>query len=682
MLFFSAIREQGVVVQQRSLKIMLQRIHERLKGWIAWFIIIVICFTLAFFGIETYFSAKGASKNVAATVNGHAITEELWQRVYEQMQQQNARNTPPQEQSAQSTFLKKAALEQLITTQVLATNAAKEGFYIAPSQLEQVIFNEPSFQEQGEFSPTKLQRLLTLSHMSVQDFTQALQQQLISAQLRSAIVNTSFIFPEEVTAALNLVFQQRSFRYLLLPLSLFKPTQVPEEETLKAYYNKHKNVFLVPEQVKLAYLQLNLKDLVARQVISETELKGFYEKNQNSFTIPEKWQVAHILLKLPNTAKQEEEKAVQDKSMEIYNKLKKGQSFPALAKEYSEDVTTANKGGLLPWLGAGLIDDSYVQNVKKLKEGGFSEPFRSRYGFVIIKLISRKAPSVLSLEQAKPQITQTLAQEKAQKDWSDLNDKLANLTYTNPDNLDLAAKELKLPIQTTEFFSKQGGDSAFTKNNEIIRTAFGSDQLIDGNNSDVIPLNNESAVVIRVIDQKPRRILTFDDAKPKLIELLQQEQAIKQAKLAADKFLTMLTASASSSTKDIANINEFLNEYKLKWQTINNVDRNAADIPPAVLAAAFRLSHPLAEKPLPLISVPLSKGQGYAIVQLQQVVPGQAKKITPEQYQTLTKSFADLIGNSQFDAYLKAAITTAKIERNKEVSINTSRATGPEGDNE
>ncbi len=102
-------------------------------------------------------------------------------------------------------------------------------------------------------------------------------------------------------------------------------------------------------------------------------------------------QVAHILMRAPANATAADSAEMDRKALEVFNKLKEGEDFSSMAKQYSEDKTTATKGGVLPWFGANRMIPEFIKEVSKLKESGeISKPFTSSFGWHIVKLLERK----------------------------------------------------------------------------------------------------------------------------------------------------------------------------------------------------------------------------------------------------------------------------------------------------
>ena len=119
--------------------------------------------------------------------------------------------------------------------------------------------------------------------------------------------------------------------------------------------------------------------------------------------------VAHIFLKSNN----EENNDTVDKkefAYEIYEKLQNGEDFAKLAKEYSEDKGTAYNGGLLKPFSVNRIIPDFVEQVYKLKSGEYSEPFKSQWGWHIIKL--HKLHKYGTFDEEKSRIKSNLDRDK------------------------------------------------------------------------------------------------------------------------------------------------------------------------------------------------------------------------------------------------------------------------------
>ncbi len=124
-----------------------------------------------------------------------------------------------------------------------------------------------------------------------------------------------------------------------------------------------------------------------------------------------KVQVAHILITMPQNAGEEDIKIAKAKADEVLTKLKNGEKFDELVKQYSDDKGSSSKGGVLPEFGVNRMIPEFIVAISKLeKSGDISEPVQSRYGWHILKLIERK--EIKSLDELKSEIKQKVAKDE------------------------------------------------------------------------------------------------------------------------------------------------------------------------------------------------------------------------------------------------------------------------------
>jgi peptidyl-prolyl cis-trans isomerase SurA len=103
--------------------------------------------------------------------------------------------------------------------------------------------------------------------------------------------------------------------------------------------------------------------------------------------------VAHIMIMNPPETPENKEDADKGKNtiQDIYKKLQQGEKFEDLAKQFSEDKSSSSKGGVLNRFGSGQLSSEEFENVafNLTKENPISEPFKSQYGWHIVKLIDK-----------------------------------------------------------------------------------------------------------------------------------------------------------------------------------------------------------------------------------------------------------------------------------------------------
>ncbi|MCX4028258.1 peptidylprolyl isomerase [Endozoicomonas sp. SM1973] len=155
------------------------------------------------------------------------------------------------------------------------------------------------------------------------------------------------------------------------------------------------------------------------QTVSEDALRNYYAGNPDQFQ-SKRVNVAHILLRVRPKMSEQEIGVVKTKAYEAYSKLRANENFEELAKNYSEDRLSAEKNGELGWIKEGTIDSEFSKVAFSLKEGEFSKPIRTPFGFHIIKQL--QAPQVVKqpFEAVKGDIRYQLRAQAKQAEYEKL----------------------------------------------------------------------------------------------------------------------------------------------------------------------------------------------------------------------------------------------------------------------
>lgn len=113
-----------------------------------------------------------------------------------------------------------------------------------------------------------------------------------------------------------------------------------------------------------------------------------------------KVKVAHIMKACPPGSSEEETARAKAVIDTLYKQLLSGLQFEELARKYSDDKGSSPSGGELPWFGAGeMIHEFSEESFKLLRNGDISPPFRTIYGWHIVKRIGKEGP--LPYEEAR-----------------------------------------------------------------------------------------------------------------------------------------------------------------------------------------------------------------------------------------------------------------------------------------
>ena len=181
-----------------------------------------------------------------------------------------------------------------------------------------------------------------------------------------------------------------------------------------AYYYGLKNESEFRDYLSLNYKRSLWAEEYAEETVTDKQIQEYYETE-----VVGDIDASHILITVDtkDNATEEEKKTAEqkayDKAKDIIEKLKKGEDFSKLAKEYSKDSTTSSKGGSLGKINKGDYADEVFEALKNLKDGSYStSPVKSSYGYHIVYRTSQDKKAELNDELTK-EIKTTIGKEIA-----------------------------------------------------------------------------------------------------------------------------------------------------------------------------------------------------------------------------------------------------------------------------
>ncbi len=162
--------------------------------------------------------------------------------------------------------------------------------------------------------------------------------------------------------------------------------------------------------------------------------------------------VAHIMIVKPSTPDAQLEAKAKQTIDDIYQKIQQGEGFESLANQFSEDKSSASKGGVLQRFGSGQLSSEEFENVafSLQNKNDISKPFQSQFGWHIVKLIDKHP--VLSLTDMKNEL-----EEKVRKDERSLlitNSLAKKLRAKYPQTKDSKVLASVKKIITDDFYSQ------------------------------------------------------------------------------------------------------------------------------------------------------------------------------------------------------------------------------------
>ncbi len=629
---------------------MLHFIRETAKGWVAWVIISLLIVPFALWGINSYFE-NGASANVAI-VNGTEISLQEYQQTYQQ-QRNRIRSMLGANANADlvdSLLKPQDIIEGLVERELLLQAAVENGFRVSDQQLAMQIQAIEAFQQSGQFSKPTYERLLRNQGYSTAYFESSMLQDSLISQINSGLKGTSIVTPADLDRYIRLKNQEREVSSLVIPAAKYEKNVSVNEEEISKYYDENAQRFVNPETVSVSYVELKVSDLQSTIAATEEDLRKVYEEQKSSFGVGEERKASHILIQIENS---DAEKAALDKANELVKKIKAGESFASLAKLNSEDPGSAEQGGDLGYFGKGLMDPAFEAATFALKEGEVSEPVKTSFGYHIIKLEKIRGGSQKPFEQVRDDLKQIFTQQKAEEQFFDQAELMANQAYEQPDSLEAVAEALNLEIKTSESFTTAGG-KGIAAHQKLVQLAFSNDVLKQGFNSEPIEVGVNHLVVIHKKDHEPESQKNLDEVKTDVKMILEKQSANKQAEAAGQKVI-------SSINNDGADPVSVAKELGLVWTEKSFITRRDTKLDRNVVSAVFKKQKPAENK---VLTEGVGRRNGdYIVYQLSAVRAPDLSKVGAAEKQQLSKELNRVYSNEEFEDYLSS------IKLNADVSI-------------
>ena len=480
--------------------------------------IIVIAFAASLPLMYLRYRSGGNDQKPLAKVNGVSISyasfAKSYSDVYERYQQTSGGQISPQVE----TYLKYQVLAQLITNEILWQEANRARIRIGEEELTEAIEGiMRRFPSREAFI-----RFLDYQRISYRDLKEQIRKQLAINGLTQRIQDSVGVTDQEVKDYWLNENEKIKAVYIFLPPKKYKKEAIVSQEEIATYYDKHKEDFTIPERVKVDYLLISPEEFAKEIKVTEKELESYYEKHLVNFEVPEKRRASHILIKLPPSASEKEEENAKEKIEEIQKKLEKGVDFATLARKYSQDSSSAEKGGDLEFFTYSQMIPSFSKAAFSLKkEGEVSGIVKSPFGYHLIKLTGIKQAYTEPFDKVKPQIKKLLIEQKseelAKKEAETVRERIEEKKITFTDYV----KKHPFRYNSTPFFSSTEKVEDVGWVPQFNQVSF---SLEPGKISSVVPIP-QGYSILKLAERKPSRIPPLKEIAPKVKEKVVEEKA-------------------------------------------------------------------------------------------------------------------------------------------------------------
>lgn len=467
------------------------------------------------------------STDIVAKVGDDSVSVQDIRKQLDQIERNNQVPKPLEGLYAQQ------ILQQLIFQKEIEYEAKRLGITVSDQERADRIrqflptaFNGGSFVGIDQYTALVQQRF----QLTVAVFEELIRQSLLEEKFRKLVTDGISVGPAELQDEFRFKNEKVKLDYAVIKPEELEAKITPSDADIKAAYEKNKSKYQVPERRSVRYALLDVNQLRQNLQISDDILKEQYQANIQQYQAPNQVHVQHILFRTVGKTDAEVEE-VKKKAEDVLKQAKKGAKFDELAKKYSEDPGSKDKGGDLSWIRQGQTVPEFEKTAFSFAPGQISDLVKTQYGFHIIKVLEKETAHTKPFEEVKESIRAPLLLTQADKQASDAADQLsAAIRRSNKISLDDLAKQHHLTLGETRPVSAADpllelGNSQDVKD-AIFRLGAGELSL---------PIRTDRGyVVLSLKGVQPAHQGTLEEVRDRVISDLKREQSIALAKSKAD----------------------------------------------------------------------------------------------------------------------------------------------------
>src|ERR1700688_4322604 len=285
--------------------------------------------------------------------------------------------------------------------------------------------------------------------LTVPVFEELIRQGLLEEKFRKRVTDGISVGPNEL---------QDEFRYknekIKLNYAVIKPEELaakinPTDAEIKAEYEKNKSRYQVPEMRVVRYALLDTTQMRRNIQVSDDQLKVQYQTNIQQYQVPNRVHVEHILFMTVGKTDAEVDE-IKKNAEDVLKQAKKGGKFEDLAKKYSEDPGSKEKGGDLGWITQGQTVPEFEKTAFGLDKGQISDLVKTQYGFHIIKVLDKETARTKTFDEVKDSLRAPMVLQQADQQAAQAAEQLAKaIRQSNKVSLDDLAKQYQLTVSQT-----------------------------------------------------------------------------------------------------------------------------------------------------------------------------------------------------------------------------------------
>lgn len=571
------------------------------------FILILIGFAST--GVTNFGSGNlsfGIGSSTLAKVGSEQVTE---QDMSEAMQRrlQQARQEHPDADYATIIGDFETILGELIDDRTLMGFAQSVRFPLSKRLVDAEIAQIPQTKAlNGQFSEQAYQQFLAQQRLTDSQVRQVLGGGLLQRYLLSPVAANTHVATGMARPYAAMLLESREGEAAAIPLDAFRSGLTPTDADLQRYYSANRNRYMVPEQRALRIARIG-PDQVQNAAASDQEITAYYNAHKADYASKETRDISQALVQDQATAGA------------IAARAKGGATIAAAAAPVGANAAVSALKDQARDAYAGVVGAQAAASVFEAPSGAVVGPVKTTFGWAVAKIDSVKTVGGKSIEQARSEIASKITADKKKNGIEDIVDKVQSAVDAGS-NFTEAVAQAKLTVSTTPLVTAAGTsrtDPNFKLPTELspaLKTGF---ELEISDPPEIVTLPNDQGYAMispgQVIPAAPAPLA---EAREQVAKDWIDSQAMDRARATA----TQIEAKVEHGTP-------LADAMKVSGVTLPPVRplllkriqiANSQVAVPAPLKMLFTLGAGKSRM------FPDPKGQGYFIVKVNKITPGNA----------------------------------------------------------
>jgi peptidyl-prolyl cis-trans isomerase D len=461
---------------------------------------------------------------VVASVGGHDIHREEVARV---VQAQARGNQIP---DFYLPILRQQAVRQLIQQAELQYESERMGLKVSDQEFRDELqfgpYKQAFFPAGKWIGAEKYKQLLTQGGTTVENFERDVRLDLLQRKLVNVIGARAMATDSEVEQAYKDQNTKVKFQYAVLKLDDVAKAIKPTDTELKAFYsaNQARYTNAIPEKRQIKYFVINEKNVADKVTVDPADVQRAYSANQNAYRIPERVKVRHILIETPKPGPdgKVDQKGVDEaraKAQDVLKQLKATGDWAGLAKKYSADPGSKDKGGELDWLSKGQTVAEFEKAAFAQNKGQISDPVQSSFGFHIIQTEDKEDAHLKPLAEVKPGIEEAIKAEKIKAAMSQASTDAESVAQKQ--GLDKAASKYGAQVVSSNPIARTDALPGIGAQPQLMDAIFSANEKAGPQ----VGQTPQSTVVFQVTKVEPARTPSFEEIKDRVATEFKNQRA-------------------------------------------------------------------------------------------------------------------------------------------------------------